>query len=90
MLSVVFYHVCYSNNEIVINNECVHATWQDSHHCNGKHMCTHLTQHDEHGITMIMSVDDVTTQSEQCALICNITTRWQHSNAMSWQCYITL
>ena len=45
-----------------MNNECVHVTLRDIHHCNLKHTYTNLTQHDEYCITMIMSVDHVTIQ----------------------------
>ena len=62
MSFIVFYHVCNVNNEILTNTECAHVTLRDIHHCNVQHMYSHLTQHDDNGVTMILYVYDVTTQ----------------------------
>ena len=59
---IVSYHVSTVNNEIVMNNECAHIMLRDIHHCSVMHMYSHLTQHDEQCLTMIMSVDDDTIQ----------------------------
>ena len=77
MLVIDFYHVCYANTEIVMNNECAHVMLRDTHYCNVIHMYSHVTQHLEHCLTMKLYGYDVSTAVQQCTMICNIDKRCQ-------------